>query len=351
MRCVDLRWVLVGETLRYARAADRHAPEIDGFLNFDYLTSAPDRNDARLLLEAGINAVAQLRTPAGLRRPAIAVRSSPWKSGHETNPWRDEFDLDHGHVRYFGDHKPTTLGLPGTTRGNRILIETWAAHQAPTREERLASPPLLLFRARTVTDSVGRRLVKGHVDFCGVGLIERLEHVVQRDPGSSRTFPNIVLDICVVDLTAHGDRLDWRWIDDRQNPSLADEECLRHAPESWRRWVDRGHMVLPRIRRRVLSSRVQSNDEQMPAPGSPEDEVLRQVYAHFDNRKHQFERLAALVTARVLGRDGRSYTEGWLIRAGGDGGLDFVGRLDVGTTTANTPVVTSAGVVFEPASA
>jgi hypothetical protein len=182
-------------------------------------------------------------------------------------------------------------------------------------------------------------VVKGHVDFCGVGVIERLEHVVQRDPGSSRSFPNIVLDICVVELGSHGDRLDWRWIDDRRDPSLTDEEVLRFAPDSWRRWVDRGRMVLPRIRRRVLSSRVLSNDEQTPEAGSPEDAVLRQVYAHFDSRKHHFERLATLVAARVLSRDGHSYTEGWLTRAGGDGGLDFVGRLDVGTTSANTPII------------
>ncbi|MDG4822721.1 restriction endonuclease [Asanoa sp. WMMD1127] len=33
------------------------------------------------------------------------------------------------------------------------------------------------------------------------------------------------------------------------------------------------------------------------------------------------------------------YRDGWLTRSGGDGGVDFVGRLDVGTTGSNTPLV------------
>ena len=36
---------------------------------------------------------------------------------------------------------------------------------------------------------------------------------------------------------------------------------------------------------------------------------------------------------------GGKYTEGWLTRPGGDGGVDFVGRLDIGSSSANTPIV------------
>jgi AspBHI-like restriction endonuclease/restriction endonuclease len=336
---VDVRWLAVGETVRYARGADRHAIELDGYLNFDHVTAAPGREDPRLLLEAGINPVAAVHAPNAVRRPVIAIRSSPWKSGHETNPWRDEFDLDHGHVRYFGDHKPASIGLPGVTRGNRALLAAWLAHQGSAREERLTACPLVLFRARTVTNASGRQVPKGHVDFCGVGLIERLEHVVQRDPQSGRAFPNLALDICVLDLTDLGDCLDWRWIDDRRDPSLTDEQTLRHAPAAWRTWVDRGRIVLPRIRRRVLASRVLSNEDQMPEPGSAEESTLRQVYEFFHGRKHHFERLAASVASQILGREGLSYADGWLTRGGGDGGLDFVGRLNVGSTAANTPLV------------
>ncbi|MFF4010875.1 hypothetical protein [Streptomyces sp. NPDC001717] len=39
------------------------------------------------------------------RRPAVLIRSSPWKAGTDETPWHDVFDLDNGRVRYFGDHR------------------------------------------------------------------------------------------------------------------------------------------------------------------------------------------------------------------------------------------------------
>jgi hypothetical protein len=49
--------------------------------------------------------------------------------------------------------------------------------------------------------------------------------------------------------------------------------------------------------------------------------------------------LAARVAAQVLSGSGAVYRDGWLTRAGGDGGVDFVGRLDVGSSANNTPLV------------
>lgn len=180
---------------------------------------------------------------------------------------------------------------------------------------------------------------KGHLEFCGAAIIERLEMVIQRESRQSRTFPNLVVDLVVVDLADRGDTLDWRWIDDRRNPELDNELALRHAPAAWTRWVKDGRMALSRVRRRVMSSRVKSGEEQRPAPGSREAELLQQIHAHFDNRKHQFEHLAATIAAQVFERSGAKYHRGWLIRAGGDGGMDFVGRLDAGSTDASTPLV------------
>lgn len=156
----------------------------------------------------------------------ISLRSSPWKAGHVTNPWHDEFD--HGHVHYYGDHKPTTVGLPGATAGNRALIEAWALHAATDRRGRLLAPPLLIYRSVTIRRD-NRSLVKGHVEFCGAAIIERLEHVVQRDPETGRSFPNLVLDLAVVDLAGTGDTLAMRWIDDRRDPQLDAEQAVRHA--------------------------------------------------------------------------------------------------------------------------
>ena len=336
----EARQLPMHEILRYAHGASRVEIELDGYLNYHFVTTPSESlgEVPRLMLEAGINPAAMVSAPDGPRRPVIGLRSSPWKAGQSSNPWHDEFDLDHGHVRYYGDHKPSTMGLPGATAGNRALLDAWTLHNGTTAAERILAPPLLIFRSTTVTRD-GRSLVKGHVEFCGAAIIERLEYVVQRDPETGRSFPNLMLDLAVVDLADNGDTLDMRWIDDRRNPALDSNQAARHAPASWMRWVKEGRAAIPRVRRRVVSSRVKSTEDQLPPAGSAEMELLHRLHAFFEGRKHAFELLAAKVSAQILGGSGARYHEGWLTRPAGDGGVDFVGRLDVGTPANNTPLV------------
>jgi hypothetical protein len=333
----EFRWMNVGETYRYAQSADTKIVELDGYLNYHHLISPHGSGFARLMLDAGINRAKEALGPDGPRRPVIAIRSSPWKAGHESNPWHDEFDMDHGHIRFFGDHKPDTVGIPGVTDGNSAVMDAWRYHSGTGREDRALAPPLLLFRAVT-RKIAGKRKHKGFVEFCGVAVIERLEHVVQRDPDSGRSFPNIVLDLAVMSVD-DGDQVDLRWIDDRRNPELTSEEALRFAPHSWLRWVDEGRTAIPLVRRRVLSSKVKSRAEQMPEIGSQEELALYEIYKFFDGKKHAFELLAARVASEVLQGSGSHYHAGWLTRAGGDGGVDFVGRLDVGSLGAARPLL------------
>lgn len=331
------RHVFIHDELRYAFGANQRDLNLDGFVNYHWLTSPSDLGRPKIMLEAGINSPAEVAGPDGPRRALIAIRSGPWKAGHETNPWHDEFDLDHGHVRYIGDHKPSTEGVPGATKGNRLLLTAARLHAGTTRQERLLAPPLLLFRSTTVQRG-GRPLVKGHVEFCGAAIIERLEHVVQRDPESGKSFPNVALDLAVVS-GGDVDGIDLRWIDDRRDATLDAEVALRHAPESWVRWVRQGRIAIPGIRRRVLASAVKSSKEQQPEPGTAEESTLRGLYAFFDGRKHAFELLASRVAAEVLRESGTRYKEGWLSRSSGDGGVDFIGRIDMGSLAASTPVV------------
>lgn len=277
------------------------------------------------------------RTHTGARRTEAASNcspASPWKAGQETSPWHDVFDLDHGHVRYFGDHKPTSTESLGGTRGNAALLDAWRSYSGQSLEKRVDAPPLLLFRGTTVSGAV-----KGYVEFCGVGVLERLERVVQRDPSSGRSFANYVYDVAVLDLSPGGEFLDWRWINDRRNPNLTAEEALRHAPPTWRRWIEEGDPLLPRLRRRVAVHMVRPAAQQRPEPGSPEERVLVTTYRHFEGRKHLFELLAARVAGNILRGRGAVYKEGWLTRGSGDGGTDFVGRLDVGSEGATAPLV------------
>lgn len=76
----DVRWMNVGETLRYAQGADTKAVELDGYLNYHYLTSPHGSGFAKLMLESGINRAREVLGPDGIRRPVIAIRSSPWKA-------------------------------------------------------------------------------------------------------------------------------------------------------------------------------------------------------------------------------------------------------------------------------
>lgn len=334
---IEPRTVFVHDELRYARRANQSDVEVDGLLNYHWVISPSELRLPRVMLEAGINAPVATTAPDGRRRPLIAIRSSPWKAGHETNPWHDEFDLDHGHVRYFGDHKASTTGLPGATRGNRLLLEAAHLHAGTTRAERLLAPPLLLFRSITVQRE-GRGVFKGYVEFCGAAIIERLEHVVQRDPESGRSFPNLALDLAVV-TGGETDGIDLRWIDDRRDATMTAEKALRHAPASWSRWVRQGRVAIPGIRRRVLSSPVRTAQEQQPLPASIEAEVLSAIYRFYDDRKHAFELLASRVASEVLRESGARYKDGWLSRSSGDGGVDFIGRIDMGSASASTPIV------------
>ena len=327
----------IQDVVRYDRTYSAVEAFTGEYLNFWYLQQAPDFQHNRLLLESGINPVAQVQGPDGVRTPMVALRSSPWRAGSDATPWHDEYDLDHGHIRYYGDHKVGTLGPVGATRGNRALLDIWVEHASGDRSDRVRAAPLLIFRGVPVyTDGVRRD--KGHLEFCGVCIVERLEYVLQRDPQTGRTFPNIAIDLNVVQLDAN-DEVDWRWLDDRRDPGMSAEQTLRFAPAAWKQWVNEGKVSLPRIRRRVMSSRVLSREDQMPLPGSAEEKALQQIYAAFDNNKHAFEWLASRVAEQVLGESGARYQEGWLTKAGGDGGMDFVGRLDVGNSSSKTPLV------------
>lgn len=332
----DARELHMLDVLRYPASSSALESFIDGYLNFHFVTSDPARTGLPcLLLSRGIWAPSEIAAADGSRRGLLALRSTPWNAGGEFNPWHDEFDLHHGHIRYFGDHKPTTLGLPGATLGNRALMEAWELHSSPSEETRLLAPPILMFRSVTARRE-GVLQKKGFVEFCGVCVIERLEYVVQQDPRSGKTFPNIVVDLVVADLAAEGDALDMRWIDNRRNPEVSAQDSLKLAPQSWRRWVREGRSALSRVRRRPLSSRVRTKEEQLPSPGGEESKALDIIYRAFDGHRHAFELLAARVAAEILGS---SYREGWLTRSGGDGGVDFVGRIDVGGVGATAPLV------------
>ena len=67
--------------------------------------------------------------------------------------------------------------------------------------------------------------------------------------------------------------------------------------------------------------------------------VLENIYSYYDGKKHRFEALASLACESVIRESGSAYRRGWLTQSSGDGGLDFVGRLDIGEGISRTRLV------------
>lgn len=324
-------YLKLGSIYRYPRDNDPTLAEVDDFENFRHLTHTPGMPTVQL--ERGINPTAPIAAVDGPRRPVILLRSSPWKAGTVQTPWHDDFDLDNGHVRYFGDHKIESQSPVGQTPGNKALLDQFTLHNATTRQQRELAAPLLLFRSVTRN---GQQ--KGYVEFCGLGVLERAERISQRDR-RGHNFANYVFDVALLDLRPEDEQLDWHWVQARRDRSVSMSESLARAPESWRRWVKAGNQALPQLRRRVATRQVHTLKEQRPLPGSAQAADLTTVYDYFHNRKHAFEHVAAAVTAQIIRAPGTTYIDGWLTRPASDGGADFIGRMDAGSGVAVTKFV------------
>ncbi|PQZ74989.1 restriction endonuclease [Brevundimonas sp. MYb46] len=295
---------------------------MDGFVN--YLHATHLEGSPRALLERGINPIASLKTVAGLRRPAILISSSPHRVGSVQTPWHDVFDADNGHIRYFGDAK-TPGQDPATAPGNKALLEAYAVHSAIEPAERAAATPIVFYRRTTVNG-----VQKGYLTFQGYGVIERVERLTQFDPRRNASFANYVYDFAVLAQSAEHELFDWGWINARRDPSLTTAQTQALAPAAWRNWIANGPSAIPRNRRHSSKLRVVKPREQMPEPGSRNAKILQQVYEYYEGRKARFEGLAYAITRRLLSGVSGRFTEGWITPGSGDGGADFIARLDIG---------------------
>jgi hypothetical protein len=285
-----------------------------------------------------------VRAADGPRTPAILIRSSPHKAGSEVTPWQDHFDPDQGHIRYFGDSKPGSRVGAEHSPGNKALLAALSQHGAGTAAERAGAVPLVCFRGVPVAGAV-----KGHVQFCGIGVLSQAERITQWDAKTGQSFANYRFDLVVLSLAAEDEQLDWAWINRRRDPTASAAACLRLAPRAWRDWVEGGAAALPRLRRSLARQRTVTAAEQLPKAGTPEQAALQQILSFYRDRKHRFEALAELVAGRVLRGQGADYRPGWLTPASSDGGADFVGRLDVGDGFARTRLVVLGQAKCEPA--
>lgn len=316
----------MGEVLRYPRPASPSTTVIDGHRNFFWVTGS--HAGPAVQLEAGINAPRKLAAVDGQRLPVILISSSPHKVGGLQTPWQDIFDVDNGHIRYFGDNK-TPGRDPLMVRGNALLRAAWETHQGATKADRRTAVPVVFFRR---VPRLGRQ--KGFVRFEGFGIVRSCELVVQGGPKGS--FANLAFDFVVFDLAAEQERFDWRWIDARRDKSRTTDEAAELAPVAWKRWLSDGGKALPAIRRSVATRALVPAKSQKPDVGGSLERILRKVYASYKGREAAFEAVAAWVAHRILGD---AYTPFGVTRATGDRGFDFLGRLDLGHGFGRTKLV------------
>ena len=319
----------IGTIYRYASFNPSDVPVIDGLPNLMFHTHTHGEN--KTLLEAGINPIGVVKSVSGVRRPAILVTSSTHKQGSRQTPWQDEFDVDNGNIKYFGDNK--NISDPAKAPGNKIILEQFIKHNSSSIEDRIDATPFVFFRSVKVGDRV-----KGNRIFQGVGLLKSAELVTQfqKDIGY---FTNYVFEFSIIDMRKDFELFSWDWISARRNPKITNEQSLALAPKAWQEWVRNGHLSRERIIRRVHRGTVVSKKDQLPTKGSREEKCLSDIYEFYDRKKHHFELLAAKVVANLIKQSGGSYNDGWITRGSGDGGIDFVGRIDLGSGFAKVEIV------------
>ena len=235
-------------------------------------------------------------------------------------PWHDNFDTDNGHIRYFGDNKSPGSD-PSQSRGNRELLKVFQLAHHHDRTQREQTPPLLFFRRVT-----HKGKSKGFPQFEGFGIITSAELITQWDNKQGHSFSNYVFDFVIFNIASEHEEFDWSWIDARRDKNMSLAQTHNFAPLSWRKW-------------RVAKLHLVSANDQRPEQGSEIEKVLTQIYDFYTDKKHHFESLAEVVAAKILGEDSGNYKKGWVTSAGGDGGADFIARLEVGSEIATTKLV------------
>lgn len=313
----------VGEVFRYASSKSPTPVTVDGVPNYFAATHSVGQATQPLLF-SGINEIGMTAAVDGPRRPAILNASSPHKRGSRETPWHDTFDPDNGVVLYYGDNKSSATP-PESSRGNAELLKQFRYHTSPDPAKRAQAAPLILWER---VSRAGRK--KGYVAFQGLGILTNAELVTQYNPKTHEYFANYRWEIAVLTLKRDGENFSWDWVSARRDPHMTLPETQRRAPHAWRQWQAKGPSALEGLRRHVVRFPIVDEDDQVPGDHSAERAILQAVYARYATSKDKFENLASFVAASYLRRNGVRYTEGWVTPKSSDGGIDFVGRIDLG---------------------
>lgn len=308
----------IGKIYRMPRPQQQDSPQVDGMDNFYYESRTPGIG---FEFQRGIHNVRNITGPNGESRcPLIIISSTPRKAGSEDTPWRDRYDSEHGYVKYYGDNKPNR-GRPENAPGNRILLELLKYYDSPNEAERLKKAVPVIFFEKCSYD--GRP--KGNAIFHGFGLLESIELVTQCGK-NQEYFANYLFNFCIFSLTEDNEEFNWKWIEDRCDQTKNVEDTMRYAPASWKRWIREGKESLHLVRRNISGYGLVKDVDQLPT----NPQILNDIYHYYDGRKHEFEYLAMEITMKIIEESGTACVPGWITKKSGDGGIDYILRIDIG---------------------
>ena len=309
------------------RMPKEHQPEraiVDGLPNYYFETNTPEYG---FDFQKGIHKAKEVEINKIEKRcPLIIISSTPRKAGSEDTPWHDRYVPDHGYVKYYGDNKYGS-GKPEEAPGNKKLLSLLNYYNSNDEKVRLEKAIPIIFFERCSYD--GRP--KGNAIFQGFGILESVELVTQYDHNSKGYFSNYLFTFCVLSLADNNEQFDWRWISDRCNGLLLTKETMKFAPKSWKTWIKEGNTKLNLIRRTISSlGLVKKNEQKTDNP-----QLLKEIYEYYGGKsrnsdKHEFEFLALEITLKVIEENGAKCKPGWITKSSGDGGVDFVLRVDLG---------------------
>lgn len=288
-----------------------------GLISYQDLTRGTHRKSADL--QKGIFFYQQVREQGQSfdRLPAFIFHSNPFKTGAEGTPWVDVIEPDVGYCLFHGDNRKAQAA-PLSSRGNAKFIQFQPFYVNPAL--RKFAPPVIIFRQ---VDFQGSE--RGYRQFCGFGVPIRYVLASQRQKIGGY-FTNLAIELALFRLDRENENFDWSWIDRRRDASVDADVALQYAPYSWKEWVAGGELAIESCRRVIARQMVVDASDQRKLTNE-ERKILEDVCKYYTAQKHSFEGLAAFVAQRLLGHQCK---RGWVTKRSGDGGVDFVCRLDVG---------------------
>jgi hypothetical protein len=266
--------------------------EIDQFLPF---FKNPSRSEVEEPVRGISNAggIRPLLTRDGELAALILITHEVRGPSH--NPWEDFVDLRSGTIRYWGDAKYHEIRRLDDFPGNKRLVEIMG-HVAHRRWSSI--PPIMHFSKPQA----------GIVRFNGVCSLRNLDLGWYEDRGYPVQNYIAQLDILAISEVSRD------WVS-----ALVNREQATDEPSAWRRYSRKGSVD----RMDIYASRILSRIKQLPAEGSPDEEILSQLREFEPDEFEQYmvgvlqdaaEAAAATHTIRKT-------------RKSRDGGFDFEGSM------------------------